>query len=219
MRQIICASFLSLLFLGSLSLISDGHASVVPTEPKDLLALLPQVPQNWKLLSSQGHNDMLGAPGLISVAIRDYRFDPPPVRAADGTLIPTPLKTTNIKLIDSGLDGCCERAFSFIRSTVPSSPGMKRYSLAGMPVLEEDKGGGKKKIVIAIADRFELSLTLMNQDDKEAQAWIKLLDLPALTAAAERAPKQPVPKLAVSMTWVDELNPQSDHTAQMNYQP
>lgn len=208
---------ISLLIFGSMWLGAQGRAGVVPVEPKDLLALLPKAPENWKLLASRSYNETVAQPGLITVAIREYRIDPPPTTLPNGTLVPAEPKTMNLTLIDTGLDISYSPSFKAIREKAPPRSNEKRYFLADLPAAEM-ASGKKRIIVVGFSDRFLLTFTAENVEEKEMTEWIERLNFLDLAAAAKSAPREPAPRRTLNLTWLDELDPRSNRTSKVDYE-
>ena len=108
--------FLVLLF--SVTGTSAGFAKdpVMGMHPDQLLALLPKPPLEWKLESSIGSNEISAYPALLTFAIREYSFVPPPL--PDGTIPPT--QKCKLVLLDSALDP--DRSLIYDDFSEPKNP-------------------------------------------------------------------------------------------------
>jgi len=191
-------------------------APVQPVAPKELVARLPSPPPDWKLTVSRAYHEATGRPGLIAIAIREYRWTPPPA-AAEESLLPSPgdPAIVNLTLIDMAKTAESAPVFAWISQTQDTRSAEKRRLISGVPVVEEVTPL-PRTFTFDLSSRFLLVLKVQNLTEKMTEAWLDRLNLPALLAAAEKAGKLPVPGGPVSIAWFDELDPKSNRVTQLN---
>lgn len=203
---------LAFLYPNARAAATSSNEGVMPLSPADLLRLLPACPVNWKITVSRGLNELTSLPGLKSIAIRQYRFDPPAdvSQSNTGKTAPDSPVTTCVTLVDAGGDPDLFGEFRSFSPTV-SRAGMHHYEINGCQVIEGTKDS-RTIFTISIPPRFLLVATLENQPEKDCREWLALLRIPELVASSRAAPKNPLPERNFPIVYVDELNPKANKT-------
>jgi len=209
-----------LLFLANAGLMNSLYSQstknkvVMGVPPATLLEIMPKPPNGWKLISSVGTNEISAFPALLTFAIREYRFDPPPAQPGDP--IPLP-KITKITLLDTAYDP--DRAFVFdsFHETGPAGPNIKRFTVEGIPFVDQMVSASLRIVSGAFDGRFIITATLENQTKEDRDAWLAALDVASLTSWMKRAPQVPPTPDFFKVSRIDELHPETNQSLTVSY--
>ncbi|MEI6316041.1 MAG: hypothetical protein WCO89_14300, partial [Syntrophus sp. (in: bacteria)] len=203
------------LLMTGMPLFSQTSKVVMGVPPDALLAVLPKAPENWKLVSSLGVNEISSYPALLTFAIREYRLDPPPP-VLPGDPIPPP-KITKITLLDTAHDP--DRAFVFdaFQDAGGAGPNTKRFTVAGIPFVEQTINSSLRVVSGAFDGRFIISANLENQTKEDLDAWLTAINVTALNAWMKKAPELPPTPDFFKVSRIDELHPETNQTLSVAY--
>jgi hypothetical protein len=175
---------------------------VLPLSPKEVLALLPATPTNWRTTTSLATNQV--SSWLITIAQRQIE-GVADKHATSGTNSP-PMRTTFV-LIDTGFDP--SSAGAFVDFKTMQGTGAEKILLKGYPTIRTRPSATSESLQMFINQRFVLRIDAENQPKDATLGWAERVPFdrynPPRTAALTTLPAE------VIITTVDELNPVNNH--------
>lgn len=182
---------------------------VLPVSPKEILALLPPTPGDWKIISSIATNQV--SSWLITIAQRQLEFTPAKSKNGPQGSASLPLMRTTFVLIDSGLDPFSAGAFANFKPARTADG--EKLMLQGQPTIRTTPRPGTESLQMYINRRFVLQVQTENQPKDAILAWIQRVPfaryhIPA-TPFLSRLPSE------VNVVSVDELNPANNHESKV----
>lgn len=176
--------------------------------------MLPAAPQSWKLTASHAANRLSDSSAPETLAVRDYLFVPP----ANGSAAGGPPKKVEIVLFDTANDSMPFHFFDSFHSSGQqgANSGNKSFTIDGAMVVQF-QAGSNLTLNVEISKRFLLNMKLINMSEEDRDAWLKLVNIPQLIQSSATAPQVSMKSGLVTLSRVDELNPQADSKWQASY--
>lgn len=179
---------------------------VLPLAPKELLALLPSPPTDWKLTASLATNQVTS--WLVTIAHREFDFIGRSTEAASRTINqPSGSVRTTLMLIDSGYDPSVAGVFGDFKPGVQGKT--EKFLLLGQPAIRTKTTETRDSLQVYINQRFILQIEAENQQKDAVIGWAQQVHFerlnPPRTAVMTSLPSQ------VLVATVDELNPANNH--------
>ena len=213
------AAFFLLSLLASARADSGQSGLIFPLGPTDLLALLPQAPENWKMTASAGEKRLSPSIAPEAYARRDFLYVPPAIPGEAAPAQPPPPKTVRVTLMDTGNDPdrmSLFEGFKASKDPVTSNGGEYLNFLAdGLPATRFHKDK-LTFITVEVSNRFLLTVQMTNVEDKTRDEWLKILDLPKLAQASAQAPALPLTSGMLTLESIDEFKPETNSKTQTN---
>src|SRR5438270_645308 len=172
MKTAACALTL-LLGFGAIGLRAQDEPNLIPdvVDPAKLTPILPEPPSGWTAEKAEGSTDDVGGFKITNVH-RDYQ-------KGEGTDAPKAV----INILDSvGSPEYVESVTAGWKETPDSPEGYaKKVTIDGNPGFEAyEKDQKQASLWVIVAKRYFVEVELTNQDAKELQTWMKLVDLKKL---------------------------------------
>jgi len=193
--------------------VAHAEPVVQPVHPQLLLESLPAVPENWKLLSSTGSNELMGSGEPVTVATRIYE-----IQIEDKSQEPPVFKTVTLKLVAMDVGSRTETVQTF------------RSQLASVGLGDEDRkkiefGSGVVGVFRSSSeevikcnglcgDRLALQVASKGADAKEFVALFQPVDFGKLAALGRRLPSSVITSGRYTLHIVDEMNPKKNRSYQ-----
>lgn len=184
-----------------------AHEWVVPLAPSELLKLLPNAPDQWRLKQSTAKNFVMDWPS--SQAQREFDYTPPTGPDA----IPSPTHVLRITVTDTGYYA---GLMSDLQSTqVPKSGEAERLTIHGFPARRIMVGKSQEELRLLVKSRYVIQLDVQNEPPGNAQKWLGIIDLTRFaTLPTEGDVILPRP---FSIMRIDELNPKNNAVSKVNF--
>jgi len=207
-------SFLSLvLFLLALTQVVNAGPVVQPVHPQLLLESLPSTPENWKLLSSTGSNELMGSGEPVTIATRRYE-----IQLEDKSQEPPVVKMVTIKLVAMDVGSLTETVQNFRSQLASSGQGneaSKKIELgSGVVGVFRSPAEGLIKCDALCGDRLALQMESQGADAKEFVDLFQSVDFGKLTALGRRLPTSVITNGRHTLHIVDEMNPKKNRSYQ-----
>src|SRR5437868_8592484 len=159
--------------LASVALRAQNEPTLIPdvVEPAKLIPILPEPPSGWTAEKAEGSSDDVGGFKITNVH-REYQ-------KGEGADAPKAV----INILDSvGSPEYVESVTAGWKETPESAEGYaKKVTIDGNPGFEAyEKDQKQASLWVIVAKRYFVEVELTNQDPKELQTWIKLVDLKKL---------------------------------------
>ena len=161
------------LSVAAIDLRGQGEPNLIPdvVDPAKLVPILPEPPSGWSAEKAEGSSDDVGGFKITNVH-RDYQ-------KGEGTEAPKAV----INILDSvGSPEYVESVTGGWKETPESADGYaKKVTIDDNPGFEAyEKDQKQASLWVIVAKRYFVEVELTNQDPKELQTWIKLVDLKKL---------------------------------------
>src|SRR3954451_895730 len=172
MKTLACALAFALGFAAA-NLCAQNEPNLIPdvVDPAKLIPILPEPPSGWTAEKGEGSSDDVGGFKITNVH-RDYQ---------KGEATDAPKAVINI--LDSvGSPEYVESVTGGWKESPESAEGYaKKVTIDGNPGFEAYERDQKQaSLWVIVAKRYFVEVELTNQDPKELQTWIKLVDLKKL---------------------------------------
>jgi hypothetical protein len=159
--------------VAAIDLRGQGEPNLIPdvVDPAKLTPILPEPPSGWTAEKAEGSSDDVGGFKITNVH-RDYQ-------KGEGAEAPKAV----INILDSvGSPEYVEGVTAGWTETPESAEGYsKKVTIDGNPGFEAyEKDQKQASLWVIVAKRYFVEVELTNQDPKELQTWIKLVDLKKL---------------------------------------
>jgi hypothetical protein len=179
---------------------------VLPLAPKELLALLPPAPVDWKVTASLATNQVTS--WLVTIAHRQFDFIGRSNEAAPRTINQSsgPARAT-FMLIDSGYDPSVAGAFSDFKPGVQGKT--EKFLYMGQPAIRMRTSDSHDSLQIYINRRFILQIEAENQQKDAVIGWAQQVHFERLNPPRTNVITSLPPQVLVAT--VDELNPANNH--------
>ena len=207
-------SFLSLvLLLLALTQVVNAESVVQPVHPQLLLESLPTTPENWKLLSSTGSNELMGSGEPVTIATRRYE-----IRLEDKSQEPSVVKMVTIKLVAMDVGSRTETVQTFRSQLASSGQGNEaskkiEFGSGGVGVFRSPAEGLIKCDALC-GDRLALQIESQGANAKEFVALFQPVDFAKLIALERRLPTSVITNGRYTLYIVDEMNPKKNRSYQ-----
>jgi hypothetical protein len=207
-------SFLSLvLLLLSLTQVVNAGSVVQPVHPQLLLESLPITPENWKLLSSTGSNELMGSGEPVTIATRRYE-----IQLEDKSQEPPVVKIVTITLVAMDVGSLTESVQTFRSQLASSGQGneaSKKIEFGfGVVGIFRSPAEGLIKCDALCGDRLALQIESQGANAKEFMDFFQLVDFAKLTALGRRLPSSVITNGRHTLHIVDEMNPKKNRSYQ-----
>jgi len=207
-------SFLILLaFSLALTQIVNAGPVVLPVHPQLLLESLPAVPENWKLLSSTGSNELMGSGEPVTFATRRYE-----IRLEDKSQEPPVVKMVNLKLVAMDVGSRTESVQTFrsrLASVGQGDDTRKKIEFgSGVVGFFRSLTEGVIKCNGLCGERITLLIESQGADAKEFVALFQSVDFGKLAALGRRLPSTVITSGRYTLHIVDEMNPKKNRAYQ-----
>lgn len=191
----------------------NAGSVVQSVHPQLLLESLPATPENWKLLSSTGSNELMGSGEPVTVATRRYE-----IRLEDKSQEPPVVKTVNLKLVAMDVGSRTETVQTFRSQLASVGQGDKTRKKmefgSGVVGVFRTASEGVIKCNGLCGDRLALQMESQGADEKEFVALFQSVDFGKLAALGRRLPSSVITSGRYTLHIVDELNPKKNRSYQ-----
>jgi hypothetical protein len=183
---------------------------VLPLSPKEVLALLPPTPADWKVTTSAATNQI--SSWLVTIAQRQIESLETEKRNTTGTTAQSapPMRTT-FMLIDSGYDPSAAGAFADFK---PAKNGnVEKAFFLNCPIIRTRPSATSESLQMLINRRFVFRVDAENQPKDAALRWAQQIPMEKYSTP-QAATLTTLPQQVIIRS-VDELNPRNDHESQI----
>ena len=179
-------------------LAATAHKWTVPLPPGDLLKLLPDCPDRWKMKQSNAKNFVMN--WASSQAQREFTYTP--LLSQDPNVEPAPTQVLRIVITDTGYYSGLMGDFKDFQ--VSKNAEIENLMLNGFPARRIMIGKSLERLRLLISNRYILQIDVQNAPINCSQNWLKIVDLAKLATLPVDGPEnlpRPFP-----IVRIDELN-------------
>jgi hypothetical protein len=192
-----------LLWTGLASALIAQEKAAYPFAPEQLLAILPEVPQEWTLTRSDG--DFFLGDSLLSKATRVFQAPAKTVDTSKGTAAPP--GEVKIRILDTASDAASRADFAGFK---PGRIGPIEKKLIGaLPAIVFGEDETKQLTQVLVASRYLLDITFTRLPEQRVEDWLRSFHF-------DRLPEKSAVLAAVNgqfrLAHVDELHPEKSRS-------
>lgn len=184
---------------------------ILPVSPQDLLAALPDAPENWKLVSSAASSEVMGGGEPVTVATRRYE-----ITVEDRSVEPPVSKIVSLKLVAMDVGSRSETVTDFkdqLMLAEKADADRRKlelgHGIAGTFRVTED---GRIKFNGLCGDRLALQIEASGCEANGFAALLKAVDFSNLAYLSRKLPSAKSSTGRFRMQMVDEINPRRNRS-------